>query len=115
MQQLVDQLLAAIQPMLTELVTAAVAAAIFWLRAQLHKRIAVGATEEAELWAHGAGEKQAGQAKKVRAKAAVMALPPFVRPLSEKGLDRVVEKAVPKGRERARAKIRVSEAPPEVG
>ena len=101
LQQLVDALL----PFLLAAVPILGAAGLAWLRKKVQVEAAVESATEVEL-----GHERSGPVKKFVAKQrTIERLPWHARPLSEAGLDRLVEKAVPKAR--VRAAERRSQAP----
>lgn len=79
----------------TEILTAVTAGAVLYVRAWVQKRVALIATSDQE------GMGMPGVEKKQRALASVRKrLPMGVRPLTEKGLDKLVEEAVPEAKKR---------------
>jgi len=81
-----------------EILAAATAAAVLYMRAWVQARVAVQAAEamqRSEPYLPGK-EKKSRVMRNVKS-----ALPPGFRPLTDKGLDHLVERAVPKAKKRA--------------
>lgn len=111
MGELGAEVLKVLEPYLAEILAVVGVAAVAWARRKVQEVFAVEATAEAEAWADQRGFQKAGADKKVRAMSRAAArMPRIVRPLTPAGLEKVVQKAIPKGRERAR-----SSRPPEAG
>ncbi|MFQ5339940.1 MAG: hypothetical protein ACE5F6_00180 [Anaerolineae bacterium] len=93
-----EEVLELVKPYLIEVVAALVAAAVTVIRVWVQKWAAVKAAEEQERQNGGLP----GTKKKARAMDKVTnTLPLGVRPLTQAGLDKLVEDAVPEARKRA--------------
>lgn len=81
-----------------EILAAFTAAAVLYVRAWVQARVAVQA---AEAMQRNEPELPGAEKKRKAMQSVKEALPPGVRPLTEKALDHLVERAVPKAKKRA--------------